>query len=500
MDDTGTGSVSGPSLKGRFAAAIALTIAFYTLALLIAGGLLAAAILPWVFNGHNNLWVTVTGVLLAGSILWAIVPRRLPFTAPGVRLEPETQPRLLAVIDEEAEACGERVPEEVYATFEVNAAVLEVGRRRRVMIVGLPLLHLVSERGLRSVIAHEFGHYAGGDTQLGPWIFRTRAAIGRTIGQLSSADGDEGWTQRAVRAPFIWYGKAFLRITNAISRREEFAADARAAQRGGREVYSETLRRLEAYAPAFDAYWANEVAPLLSSGRRPPIGAGFSAFIRAEPIDRAANEHLERELAEGKTDPYDSHPSLAERIAALQHLPPGDPDESPPAEALVDNPLALERAQAVHLFGADAGTLPPVEWDAVGAEVYLERARRLVEAHGELLGGATAGELDTVVDQLGRVAGELQQREPELEVEHARDFAAALISDGLLVALHEHGWSVEAPPAEPVLCCRGEDRLPPHAVVHDLREGRLSAGAWRERAQQLGITGLALQTATARAS
>jgi heat shock protein HtpX len=498
MDAAGSGSVGGPSLKGRFAAAIALTIAFYTLALVIAAGLLAAAILPWVFDGHNNLWVTVTGVLLGGSILWAIVPRRLPFTAPGVRLEPDGQPRLLAVIDEEAKACGERVPDEVYATFEVNAAVLEVNRRRRVMIVGLPLLHLVSERGLRAVIAHEFGHYAGGDTKLGPWIFRTRVAIGRTIGQLSSEDGDEGWTQRAVRAPFIWYGKAFLRITNAISRREEFAADARAAHRGGREVYIDTLRRLEAYAPAFDSYWANEVAPLLSSGRRPPIGAGFSAFIQAETIDKAATEHLARELAEGKTDPYDSHPSLAERIAALQDVPPGDPDHSPPAEALVDDPLALERAQAIHLFGTDAGTLPPVEWDAVGAEVYLERARRLVAAHGELLGSATAGELDTVVDQLGRVAGELQQREPELEVEHARDFAAALISDGLLVALHEQGWSVEAPPAEPVLCRRGDDRVPPHAVVHELREGRLSAGAWRERAQQLGIDGLPLSVAVAR--
>jgi len=498
METAGKGSVSGPSLKGRFAAAIALTIAFYTLALLIAAGLLAAAILPWVFNDHNNLWVTVTGVLLAGSILWAILPRRLPFTAPGVRLTSETQPRLLAVIEDEADACGERVPEEVYATFEVNAAVLEVNRRRRVMIVGLPLLHLVSERGLRAVIAHEFGHYTGGDTQLGPWIHRTRAAIGRTIGQLSSADGDEGWTQRAVRAPFIWYGKAFLRITNAISRRQEFAADSGAARRGGRDVYAATLRRIEAYAPAFDAYWANEVAPLLSSGRRPPIGAGFSAFIRAESIDKAANAHLQRELAEGKTDPYDSHPSLAERIAGLQDVPPGDPDVSPPAEALVDDPLALERAQAIHLFGAEAGELPPVEWDAVGAEVYLERARRLVEAHGELLDGATAGELDTVVDQLGRVAGELQQREPELEVEHARDFAAALISDGLLVALHEHGWSVEAPPAEPVLCCRGDDRVPPHAVVHDLREGRLSAGAWRERAQQLGIAGLRLSVAVAR--
>jgi Zn-dependent protease with chaperone function len=494
MDEVG----KGPSLKGRFAAAIALTIAFYALALAIAAALLAAAVLPWVLGDGNNLWVTVTGVVLGGSILWAIFPRRLPFTAPGVRLTREAQPRLLQVIDDEAQASGERTPEEVYATFEVNAAVLEVGRHRRVMIVGLPLLHLVSERGLRSVLAHEFGHYAGGDTKLGPWIFRTREAIGRTVAQLTDDEGDESWTRKAVRLPFIWYGKAFLRITNAISRRQEFAADACAARRAGRDVHVETLRRIHAYAPAFDSYWVNEVAPLLSSGRRPPVGEGFSAFIRADAVDKAASEQLQRELDERVTDPYDSHPSLAERIAAVQDLPPGDQDDSLPAQDLVRDPLALETAQAVHLFGPEAGELRPVDWDAVGAEVYLERARRLVTAHGELLGAATAGSLDEVVDELGRIAGELQQREPDLEVEHARDFAAALISDGLLVALHDDGWSVDAPPAEPVQCRRGDATIPPHAVVHDLREGRLTAQEWRRRADELGIARIGLQMAAAR--
>jgi heat shock protein HtpX len=496
--DSGPVEAAAPSLKGRFAAAIALTIAFYVLALLIAGALLAAAILPWVFNGRSNLWLTATCAFLGGSVLWAILPRRLRFTPPGVRLTHATQPRLLKMIDEEAHAAGERTPDEVYATFEVNAGVLEVGRHRRVMIVGLPLLHLISERGLRSVLAHEFGHYTGGDTRLGPWIYRTREAIGRTIAQLSDEDGDGSWSKKAVRLPFIWYGKAFLRITNAISRRQEFAADARAAQRAGRDVHIETLRRLEAYGPAFDAYWANEVAPLLSSGRRPPIGEGFTAFIRADSVDRAASEYLQRELDHGRTNPYDSHPSLSERIAAMEHFPPGHAEDSRPAEALVDDPMGLEKAQAIHLFGPDAGELEPVDWDAVGAEVYLERARRLVAAHGELLGDTTAAEIDELVDHLGRVAGELQQREPDLEVEHARDFAAALISDGLLVALHEHGWSVEAPPAEPVLCCRGEDRIPPHAVVHDLREGRLTSREWRDRAQELGIAEISLRAAVVR--
>lgn len=63
------------------------------------------------------------------------------------------------------------------------------------MIVGIPLLHLLSERGFRGVIAHELGHYRGGDTRLGPWIYRTREAIGRTIAQLSDEDGDDGWAR-----------------------------------------------------------------------------------------------------------------------------------------------------------------------------------------------------------------------------------------------------------------------------------------------------------------
>jgi heat shock protein HtpX len=492
------GPRGGPSLAGRLAAAIALTIAFYVLAILVAAGLLAVAILPWIW-GHGNPFVSITGLVLGCTILVGIVPRRGAFTPPGVRVTHEGQPALVELIEDEARGCGEDAPDEIYATFDVNAGVTEVGRRRRVMIVGLPLLQLVTERGLRSIIAHELGHYAGGDTRLGPWIHRTREAVLRTIGHLSDADGDESWTQALVRLPFVWYGKAFLRITNAISRREEFAADAFAARRVGRDVHVTTLRCVHAYAPTFDVYWANEVAPLLSAGRRPPVGEGFRAFVHADAVEAAARRHLQQELAQGATDPYDSHPSLAERIAALEGCPRGEPDDSPPAAALIQDPLALEEAQATHVFGADAAHMQPVEWEAVGAEVYLERAQRLVDAHGELLGEATAGELDRVVDQLGRVAGALQQREPELEVEHARDFAAALMADGLLVALHEQGWSVEAPPAEPVVCRRGEDEVPPHAVVHELREGRLSAEAWRERAHALGIAGLALRAASARA-
>jgi heat shock protein HtpX len=217
------------------------------------------------------------------------------------------------MLAEEAEAAGERLPDEVYLTLEVNAAVLEIGRHRRVLIVGLPLLRLLSERALRSVIAHELGHYAGGDTRLGPWIYRTRETIGRTLERLSKSMVSGTWEHWLARLPFLWYGKAFLRITAAISRRQEFAADACAAHRAGRDVHVATLRTIHAYAPAFDAYWRTEVAPVLEMGFRPPLAAGFVEFASTPRVVEAAERELEGDMAKGKTSPYDSHPSLPER-------------------------------------------------------------------------------------------------------------------------------------------------------------------------------------------
>src|SRR4051812_24393225 len=141
---------AGPSLAGRFAAAIALFIGFYVLALVVAAGLFALAILPWFAGGvHANLWLTVTLLFVGGSILAAIVPRRLPFVTPGLQVTAAEQPRLFELVAAEAERAGEPMPDEVYLTLEANAAVTQATRTRRVLIVGVPLLHILSERELR---------------------------------------------------------------------------------------------------------------------------------------------------------------------------------------------------------------------------------------------------------------------------------------------------------------------------------------------------------------
>ena len=66
MSSRSSTPAAGPSLAGRFAAAIALTIGFYVLALVIGVGLIAAPIIGWA-NGAGNIWLTITALFLGSS-------------------------------------------------------------------------------------------------------------------------------------------------------------------------------------------------------------------------------------------------------------------------------------------------------------------------------------------------------------------------------------------------------------------------------------------------
>jgi len=282
-----TAPASGPSLKGRFAAAIALTFGFYVLALALAGALLAAAIVPWLMGAHP-IHLTLTAGVLGGAILYAIVPRRLRFSAPGLRVTAADHPRLFALIESVARSADEPLPNDVYLTMEVNAAVAQVTRTRRVLIIGVPLMQLMTEREFEGVLAHEFGHYSGGDTKLGPWIYRTRETIGRTIAQLSSTDGDDSISRMLVRQPFKWYGIAFLRITAAISRRQEFAADRFAVEMAGRAPFEERLRKVHSSGFAFDQVLGRR-------GRPRPAGGPAPAGRRGVPALHGRRRHQRRD-------------------------------------------------------------------------------------------------------------------------------------------------------------------------------------------------------------
>src|SRR5687767_434104 len=205
------------TLTARALLAVVLMFGFYALALGIAAALFWVPYAEYLYVGRVHIKLAAVCLGAGGAILWALVPRADRFEPPGPQLTPATAPRLFALVEKVARDTSQRPPEEVYLLNDVNAWVSHRGGvmgfgSKRVMGVGLPLLDNLSPKEIEAVIAHEFGHYCSGDVALGPWIYKTRAAIARTLA---------GVKETIFEAPFRWYGGMFLKMTMAVSRRQE---------------------------------------------------------------------------------------------------------------------------------------------------------------------------------------------------------------------------------------------------------------------------------------
>ena len=214
------------------------------------------------------------------------------------------------------------MPDDVYLTLDDNAGVAQVSRRRRVLVLGLPLLHILSERATpRRAGARVRPLQRAATPGSGPWIYRTRETIGRTVASLSAdEDEDDWWAARLIRQPFIWYGRAFLRITAAISRRQEFAADALRRRAASGATRTSPASSASTLRPRLRRLLGGRGRPGART-RPPPAGLRrLPALHRPRGVEEAADRHLAA-TREVETDTYDSHPSLAERIAAIEDLP-----------------------------------------------------------------------------------------------------------------------------------------------------------------------------------
>jgi heat shock protein HtpX len=486
-----------PSIAARAVLALGLMVGFYLFALGIAALLLAVPFLEHELIGHVTGKLSIAAVMGAGAIVWALLPRRDRFEEPGPRLEPAEHPRLYEALSDLSRATGQAMPVEMYLVAQLNAWVAQRGGvmgfgSRRVMGVGLPLLQALSVSQLRAVLSHEFGHYYGGDTRLGPWLYTTRAAIERTLAQLDRQGS-------VLVKPFKWYGQAFLRITHAVKRRQEFTADALAARTVGAQAQIAALRITHGASDAFTRYWEDELVPAFQRGLQPPVALGFEHYLASPQTAQAMDEAVQTALANDTSDPYDTHPSLAERIAALEGLPAGElPEVDPPAITLLNDVPALEQRLIAFLAPQGAAPLEPARWEEVGRRVWLPFWRENAERYAEKLRGFTAADLPPYAADLSPLAVRFgfSSSEGGATGDECRG-AVWVLGMSLCVVLADRGWEIRAIPGEDVVLQRGEMRVQPFTLMRDIHTGALPSEEWLALCDRAAISGLDLGRAVA---
>lgn len=485
---------SSPSLAGRALLAVVLMIGFYALALVIVGALAWIPYAELRYLHRVDPRIALGCLAGAGAILLGVMPRPDRFEAPGPELREADEPALFAELTSVAGAAGQSMPRHVYLVPDLNAWVSKRGGvmgfgSRRVMGIGLPLLQILSVEELRAVLAHEFGHYHGGDTALGPWIYKTRAAIARTLQQL-------GGKSELLALPFLWYGNAFLRITHAISRRQEFAADALAARVAGPTPLATALATLHGAGAAFGPFWSNEVVPVISRGFRPPLAEGFRRFIAAPHVEQGTATVLEHALRADTADPYDTHPPLRDRVAALGGVPATGARlaRAVPAVSLLRDVGALETALVDTLIRDEfRGKLKPVAWEEAGEQVWVPIWREQTALRAAQLDGLTPSMLPRYAAngaELAYMMGFVARSEAAAPG-HAQ-LAHHTVGAALATALHERGFAVRALPAMSVELVRGDLVILPFETLGRLADKSLSAEDWRAQCDAAGIAELDL--------
>jgi len=420
----------------------------------------------------------------------AILPRPNRFKPPGPRLAPADQPRLFSVVEHVAQRTQQAVPRYVYLIPGVNAFV---GKRggfmgiggRRVLGLGLPLVASLNVGEFEAVLAHEFGHFHSGDTTLGPWVYKTRAAIIRTI--LASR---VGW----MRNLFVWYARLFLRITYAVSRRQELVADRLAARVSGTQALASALRKLAASEAAFRPYWTAEVSPVLEVGFAPPIAEGFQQFLSAPMVHKLTSREVAESLNWEVEHPYDTHPPIRERLAAIADLPMGPLGDETPALSLIDRLEEQERRLLAHVLGkADTRHFERLAWSDVPKVVIVARWERMVGEYAEALRNRTASEVPVLLSTFESLRELIRRRaKVPLTAEAIRKAVQVLLSSALALALVRNDWLVQTAPGERIVLRRGEQSLDIGELFSKLAAGSVSAEEWREWCVNAGIGGTAL--------
>ena len=356
-------------------AAVLVLEGYAYLLLIVALFVGVAAFLAWGLLARRplvGLVALVAGVPVVALVLALI--RALFFRMSdieGVEITPADAPRLVALVQELRRVVGAPRIHRLVVGAGLQASAIQVPRvgifwPRNTLLIGYPLLVLLSEEQLRAVVAHELAHLGRAHGRVAHWIYRTQVSWRRLIGVLA---------QRGAVPLFVhWVIRVYIprleRHSGNIAREQERFADQCASRAAGSRAAADALivtsvgehiLRASFWPTTLDVRQAELPRPYSRMRRELRLGANdASAATLAE-------------LLEDVTESADSHPALAERLAALGETAaiPASPTVSV-GEALLGEHLARV---ADHF---------DVEWQRTHGDNWLARSSSDREARTRL--------------------------------------------------------------------------------------------------------------------
>ncbi len=255
-----------------------------------------------------------------------IVLLRLLFYQPklpaGFEVTAKDAPALFAALDEVIGKIKTPRFSHVYLNAEFNAGVVYLPSLMGLLpgetnlIIGLPLLAVLSVEETKAVLAHELGHLERRDGAFGAWVNRNRI-LWLGLGLYMRQSG--GILSGPVNGFFTWYLPRLSAYALVGSRQFEYQSDRLALEATDAPVTARALAMTHTIGIYMGEYVKQELLEQTKATRDVPdeffpklIGHIQEVVARGE-----LNAFLPEAMAR-HSDLLDSHPSLANRLAALR--------------------------------------------------------------------------------------------------------------------------------------------------------------------------------------
>lgn len=302
-------------------------LTFASAAQLVVQGAFAVWLSFWLtahfFHVYIVKLIAIVAIVAAVAVWTALVAifRRVPMNnaVEGRLVEAHEAPALWARIRDFASRLGTAPPRQMIAGIDANFFVtempLDVGGAKtqgRTLFVSLPLLRQLEADEANAVLAHELGHFSGGDTA-------SSAALGPKLAQYDyyNAHLRHGGTTVVASWLLDLYRVIFEIALQQSSRQREFAADTVAANLTSPQAVVRALVKVAAYAQ----YRHRVEHGLFAQGERhggdlgiaQRVATGLAAFGQSP-------EFVDAMRAADVPHPFDSHPPLAQRMRNVGHV------------------------------------------------------------------------------------------------------------------------------------------------------------------------------------
>lgn len=221
---------------------LALVAVAYPLVLLLAGlsgwvsGVVSLLLGVW---GRSAVELGA-GALCAG-LLWPLL-QRAPQARQGRRLSKREAPKLYDLVNKiRAKVSGPCI-KAIYISGEFELSVRQtprwglLGGYRNTLLIGLPVLQLLSRKEVAALIGHEYEHLTGHQGTISAWIYRLR----KNWSLAASTEQRSAWG-RLAWAPIRAYFPFFNAFSFMMARQSEWQADRLGARVVGKRLMADAL-------------------------------------------------------------------------------------------------------------------------------------------------------------------------------------------------------------------------------------------------------------------